>query len=131
LSSWWRARASYTYLDQTAALEDDAPAGAIADVSPGLNPRHQVSLWTSFDLPRRLELDVLAYYVSRLEVEPPVEDYIQADLQLSARLGRRVRLALIGQDIFASRHVEFPQPGFNPARRAIERQLRGKASWAF
>jgi outer membrane receptor for ferric coprogen and ferric-rhodotorulic acid len=131
LSPSWRTRASYTYLDQTARLEDNAPAGAIPDVSPGLNPRHQIGLWSSFDLPGNLELDVLGRYVSRLDIEPEIEDYLQADVQLGARVGDHLRVAVIGRDLFAARHSEFPQPGFVPERRAIERQLRGKASWEF
>jgi iron complex outermembrane receptor protein len=100
-------------------------------VSPGLNPRHQIGLWSSFDLPGNLELDVLGRYVSRLEIEPAVEDYLQADVQLGASIGDHLRVALIGRDLLSERHVEFPQPGFVPQRRAVERQLRGRASWRF
>jgi hypothetical protein len=124
-------RASYTYLDEEARLEDDAPAGAIADASPGLNPAHQAGLWTSFDLPQNLELDVIGRYVSRLDVEPEVDAYLQADVQLESRIGPSFRIALIGRDLLAPRHVEFPQSGFVPARRAIERQVRARAVWAF
>ena len=129
LSSWWRMRASYTHLDEEGGLEDNAPAGAIAEANPGFDPAHQLGLWTSFDLPRDLELDVLARYVSRLEVEPPVDDYLQADVTLGMRVGEQLRLALIGRDLLAPRQVEFPQSGSN--RRAIERQVRARASWTF
>jgi iron complex outermembrane receptor protein len=129
VSSWWRVRGSYTYVNETAGLNEDAPAGAIPDASPELNPHHQIGLWSSLDLPRSLELDLLARYVSPLDVEPRVEDYLQADIQLGLRIGENVRMALIGRDLFAPRHVEFPRSG--ASRRAIERQLRGKASWIF
>jgi iron complex outermembrane receptor protein len=131
VNPWWRTRASYTLLDQTTGLEDDAPAGAIPDFNPGLDPEHQIGLWNSFDLPGTLELDVLGRYVSRLEIEPVVEDYLQADVQLGATIGDHLRVALIGRDLLSERHVEFPQPGFVPERRAVERQLRGRASWRF
>jgi iron complex outermembrane recepter protein len=129
VSSWWRMRASYTYLNEEAGLEDDAPAGAIAEANPGFDPRHQLGLWTSVDLPENLELDVLGRYVSRLDVEPAVEDYLQADLQLGIRVGETLRLAIIGRDLLAPRHVEFPQS--TTSRRAIERQFRAKALWTF
>ena len=129
MSQWWRMRASYTYLDEESGLEDDAPAGVIAEANPGFDPTHQVGLWTSFDLPKNLELDVLGRYVSRLEVDPPVEDYLQADIQLGVRVGQTLRLAIIGRDLLTARHVEFPQS--TTSRRAIERQLRAKASWTF
>ena len=131
VSSRWRMRASYTYLDQEAGLEDNAPAGAIPDASPGLNPAHQAALWTSLDLPQNLELDVIGRYVSRLDVEPEVDAYLQADVKLESRIGPALRIALIGRDLFSPRHVEFPPSGFVPARRAIERQVRARAIWAF
>ena len=127
---WWRMRVSYTLLDETARLEDDAPAGAIPDAAPHLNPTHQAGIWASFDLPKHLELDVNARYVSRLDTEPVVEDYLQADVQLAVRVGEKVRLALIGRDLLARRHVEFPRGGA-AARNAIERQVRVRASWTF
>jgi hypothetical protein len=126
-----RLRGTYTYLDQTASLEDDAPANAIPDVAPGLNPQHQLWLWASFDLPENVELDVLTRYVSRLRIEPEVSDYLQADIQVAVALGERGRVALIARDLLSARHVEFPQPGFTLNRREIERQIRGKATWIF
>jgi iron complex outermembrane receptor protein len=130
LNEWWRVRASYTYLEETARLEDDAPVGAIADANAGLNPAHQAMLWTALDLPQNLELDLQARYVSRLEVAPVVEDYLQADVQLGLSLGENLRVAVIGRDLLAPRHVEFPV-GSSAPRRAIERQLRAKAAWTF
>ena len=131
LRPWWRMRLSYTRLHQNAALEDDAPAGAIPDAAPGLNPSHQAGLWASFDLPKNLELDVIARYVSELDVDPVINDYLQADVQLGMRVGDKLHLALIGRDLLATRHVEFPRGGAPETRRAIERQLRGRASWTF
>ena len=130
MSPWWRMRASYTHLDQTAGLEDDAPEGAIPDANPGLNPAHQVALWAALDLPQNLELDLQARYVSQLEVNPVVEDYLQADVRLGLRIGEKLQLALIGRDLLAPRHVEFPTSS-SAIRRAVERQLRAKGSWIF
>ena len=46
-SSRWRIRASYTYLNMTAGLDDGVPPGTIADVNPGLNPSHQLGVCSS------------------------------------------------------------------------------------
>jgi len=46
-SSRWGIRASYTYLNMSAGLEADVLPGTIADVNPGLNPSHQLSVWSS------------------------------------------------------------------------------------
>jgi iron complex outermembrane receptor protein len=124
---WWRMLASYTYLDEEGGLEADAPAGAIPEVNPGFDPRHQIRLWSSFDLPANLEFDVLARYVSRLAVEPQVEEYLQTDVKVGMRIGRKLHLAVIGRDLLTARHVEFP----SMTRRAIERQLQASGSWTF
>jgi outer membrane receptor protein involved in Fe transport len=129
LSPRWRLRASYTYLDESARLEDGAPPGSIVDANPGLNPAHQAALWTSVDLPQNLELDILGRYASRLEVDPAVSKYLQADVQLGMRIGEQLRVALIGRDLLSPRHVEFPRGSLGP--RAIERQVRARASWTF
>ena len=50
----WRLRASYTYLNLTAGLDEGALPGTIADINPGLNPSHQLSLWNSLDLPGKI-----------------------------------------------------------------------------
>ena len=132
LSPRWRMRAHYTYLNMEAGLNDDAPAGSVADVSPGLNPKHQFGLWSSNDLPQNLQLDVMGRYVSELSGPlPPVAGYLQADARLGWVISEHFGVALIGRDLLSRRHVEFPQPGSSIGRRAIERQLRGRLSWAF
>lgn len=131
MSPQWRLRANYTYLDGNEALEAGAPAGAIPDLTPELNPQHQAGLWSSFDLPRNLEVDLIARYVGRLDIEPEVSDYLQTDLQIGWRVRDDLRVAISGRDLLAETHVEFPQSGFVPGRRAIERQVRAHGSWTF
>ena len=131
LSPQWRMRASYTYLKMTAGLADDAVPGSVADVSPGLNPQHQLAVWSATDLPGDLELDLIAKYVSPLDVTPEVDDYVQADARLGLELSRSIRVALIGRNLLATRTVEFPTSGSASNRRAVERQLRGNLAWTF
>jgi iron complex outermembrane receptor protein len=132
LSPRWRMRGSYTYLNIKAGLNSDAPAGALPDVTPGLNPTHQASLWSSTDLPENIQLDLLARYVGVLRGPglrvPPL---VQADVQVGLRLNSNLGFAVVGRDLFSSRHLEFIAPGFTPAPRAIERQVRARMSWRF
>jgi iron complex outermembrane receptor protein len=135
-SSGWGIRASYTYLNMTAGVDEGAPPGTIADVVPGLNPSHQFSVWSSLDLPWNLELDVMGRYVSELEGAQPagdeVDQYVQADARLGLTLTPRIRLELIGRDLLSRRRIEFFQTATNPSRGgAIERQVRAKLSWTF
>ena len=132
----WRLRASYTYLKMTAGLEDDAPTGTLADVNPGLNPSHHLSLWSSLDLPGNLELDVIGRYVSELPGPQTggdeVAEYVQADARLGVPLTPRVGLEVIGRDLLSRRRTEFFQSPTTPGRGgAIPRQVRARLSWTF
>jgi len=132
----WRVRASYTYLNMTAGLDDDAVPGTIADVNPGLNPSHQLGVWNSVDLPGSLELDVIGRYVSELPgTEPPgdeVDDYVEADARIGFEVTPRIRFALIGRNLLSPRRLEFFQSPTAPGRGgAIERQARANIAWTF
>jgi iron complex outermembrane receptor protein len=132
LSPRWRMRGSYTYLNMTSRLNDDAAAGSVADVNAGLNPSHQFGLWSSTDLPGDIELDVMGRYVSELEATASqVDGYLQADARLGISLNRSIAIAMVGRNLLSARRVEFPQSGFVPRRQAIERQVRAKLSWTF
>jgi iron complex outermembrane receptor protein len=132
----WHVRASYTYLNMTAGLDDDAVPGTIADVNPGLNPSHQLGLWNSVDLPGNLELDLIGRFVSDLEGgEPPgdeVDEYVQADARFGLEVTPRLAFALIGRNLLSPRRLEFFQSPTAPGRGgAIERQLRANVSGTF
>jgi iron complex outermembrane receptor protein len=135
-SPHWRVRASYTYLNMKAGLEDGVLPGTLPDVNPGLNPSHQLAVWNSFDLPGNLELDVMGRYISELEgtaaAGDEVDDYVQADARLGLALTSGIRLELIGRDLLSRRRIEFFQSAANPGRGgAIARQLRARLTWAF
>ena len=135
-SSRWGIRASYTYLHMTAGVDQDALPGTIADVNPGLNPSHHLSVWSSLELPWNLELDVIGRYVSELEgtdaAGDEVDEYVQADARLGLALTSSVRFELIGRDLLSRRRIEFFQSPATPGRGgAIERQVRAKLSWTF
>ena len=136
VSTRWGIRASYTYLNMTADVDEGALPGTIADVNPGLNPSHQLSVWSSLDLPGNVELDVMGRYTSQLEgteaAGDEVDQYVQADARLGLALAPRVRLDLIGWNLLSRRRIEFFQSPTNPGRGgAIARQLRARLRWTF
>jgi iron complex outermembrane recepter protein len=136
VSSQWRVRASYTYLNMTAGLDDGVLPGTIPDVNPGLNPSHQLGVWNSFELPANLELDVIGRYISELEATEAIGDevdaYVQADARLGLTLTPRIAFELIGRNLLSRRRVEFFQSASTPGRGgAIARQLRARLTWTF
>ena len=134
--SWWRLRGAYTFL-RVLHTETD-PGAVLASNLKGESPQHQVSLRSSLDLPRRVELDLWVRYVSGLEFQdspgsPATE--IDGYLTLDARLGWRpwssLELSLVGQNLLQSEHREFlPQQILTQATQ-VGRSVYGKVDWHF
>jgi iron complex outermembrane receptor protein len=132
LARGWRVRANYSLLQMEVEPRADAPPGAATDVVPGLNPTHQASLWSSFDLPHGIELDAVARYVSGLDAPvPPISDYLTADAKLTWRITPALRAGLVGQDLLQRRHVEFKPPQGVVAQRYIPRRISVFVAWRF
>ena len=128
----WRVRANYALLKMKVEPRADAPAGAATDVVAGLNPTHQASLWSSFDLPRGIELDVIGRYVSELAAPVPViSDYLTADVKATWRITPAVRVGLVGQDLLQRRHAEFKPPQGVVGQRYVPRRVSAFFGWRF
>jgi iron complex outermembrane receptor protein len=132
LAREWRIRANYSLLNMEVEPRSDAPAGAVTDVLPGLNPTHQASVWSSFDLPHGIEADIIGRYVSELEAPvPPVSDYLTADAKVTWRVHPSFRVGLVGKDLLQKRHVEFRPPQGVVAQRYIPRRVSAFVTWQF
>jgi iron complex outermembrane recepter protein len=125
----WRLRASYTYVHSFAELTQGRP-GEVVDALGGPNPRHQAGFESSWDIGRTIELDVHARYVDSLKVTG-VPHYAQADVRIGWRPVPALTLALVGQDLLASRHREYGADVFVPDLREIERRVVGRVVWRF
>jgi iron complex outermembrane receptor protein len=139
LAGTWRAtralriRATYAFLNERIVLAPDAPPNTFNETVRGSDPKHQASLWASFDLPAGLELDAIGRYVG----ETPyfgIPDYATADLRLGWQAGPRLELSLVGQDLLQHRHLEFPTTGtftYGADQRFIPRRGYARAAWRF
>jgi iron complex outermembrane receptor protein len=128
----WRLRFGYAYLHMEVQPRKNAPAGTSLDPVPGLNPEHQASIWSSLDLAKGFDFDLITRYVSPLPGGPnDVPDYVTGDAKLGLTIGDHFRLSLIGRDLFQRRHVEFRFPGYVPELRAIERRVLAAVAWVF
>lgn len=130
---WWRLRFGYAYLKMEVQRRKDAPPGTIIDPVPGFNPEHQASVWSSFDLPGGMDLDLMVRYVSPLPggTAQDVPNYLSGDAKLGLHLGSSFRLSLVGRDLLQPRHVEFRFPAYIPEQRAIERRVYAGIAWIF
>jgi iron complex outermembrane recepter protein len=72
----------------------------------GNDPKHQLQLRSSHDLPHDLELDLMLRHVGALP-DPVVPAYTSLDARLGWHLNRRTDLSLTVQNLFNPRHLEF------------------------
>lgn len=126
LTDWWRLR-----LADTEIRISIRPRPGSTDVSYGANesfdPRQQVSLRSSFDLPHGLSLDVAYRHVSKLSHQN-TPAYGEMDLRLGWQLRSNIELSFDGQNLLHRAHAEFIGAG---GVRQIERSLYGKLLWSF
>jgi iron complex outermembrane receptor protein len=128
-----RIRATYSFLSERIALSPDAPANTFNETVRGSDPKHQVSLWASFDLPAGIELDAIGRYVGETPYTG-IPDYGTADLRLGWQASPRLELSLVGQDLLQHRHLEFPSTGtfvYAADPRFIPRRGYARAAWHF
>jgi iron complex outermembrane receptor protein len=127
-----RVSASYSYLD----LRLD-PAGADLNRGrflEGSTPRHQFGLRSSTDLPGRFRLDALFRRVAAIRQIPLIVSgeglpgYSSLDLRVAWDGWRQMEVALVGQNLLQSRHLEFGPP---ESRGEVQRGVYAKVAWGF
>lgn len=133
----WRLHLAYSWL-RASLKNEPGRSGLVPDTRNGSQPRHQVSLRSSFDLRQDLELDLWLYYVDRLPglvtVAPAFTTSVDSYLSVNARIGWRPRkdleLSLVGTHLIGPPHVEFVQETY-PFPEQVERSLYGQMKWSF
>lgn len=132
---WWRLRGAYTYLR---VLRTETDPGAFFTNMKGESPRHQVSLRSSLDPIRSVELDLWLRYVSGLTFQdtptaPPVniDGYLTLDCRIAWRPWRRLELALVGQNLLQDEHREFLPQQITTQATEVGRSFYGKVTWQF
>jgi iron complex outermembrane receptor protein len=104
-SSFWRLSAGFAQLSESLQLKP-ASVDPPALLATGLDPAHSWTLRSSFDLPYRSELDVIARRVSALS-NPSVPAYLAVDIRAGWRPCKPLELSITGQNLFGGAHGEF------------------------
>ncbi len=129
----WHLQGGYTFLRQSLRV-----APGKFDLNAALNetadPRHQLSLRTSVDLPHAVGLDAALRWVDELRVNDGptiaiVPSYAELDLSIRWRSANGLELSIVGRNLLHDRHLEY---GFPSATRGeISRAVYGKVAWSF
>jgi len=129
LTSRWRVRAGYAYLDleidQHIARENER-AGTSEN---GQSPRHQGHLRSYWSLTRTVEFDTALYLVDDLTYFG-VPSYARLDARVGWSPIRELCLSVVGQNLLDDRHSEFGELGFDTVTEA-KRAAFGSIAWRF
>ncbi len=121
-----RLRASYSYLNMNLSTNARLGLGASPASVVGSSPRHEVSAQSSFDLPKKFQLDMIFRYVSALPaVSAPA--YSTGDARLAWRFHPHIEFSVVGRNLFQPQHVEYAADPGGPV--AIRRSVYAALAW--
>ena len=114
VTDWWKLYGAYTLLQMhlhrnergLTASQRTALASQEAGFE-GQSAQNQVYLWSSFDLPREVQLDLIGRYVDELPGSPPgIKSYVALDARLAWKPRKNLEFAVVGQNLIGDEHLE-------------------------
>lgn len=129
-ADWWSWDLAYSYFN----LDLDASEAA---GTSGYVPRHQLSIRSSVNPSKEIELDFWLRSVGAVEAidgrnmrTTMISDYTTLDIRLAWRPRRDLELALIGQNLLQDSHLEYVQEILTLPTE-VPRGIYGKVEWSF
>lgn len=125
-ANFWRLRGSYSFLNMNLSKGAGIAVGGTPASVEGSSPRHEVEIASSFDLSKRLQLDLMYRYVSALPaVSAP--GYSTGDVNFTWRLKSGFSVSVAGSNLFQPFHVEYAADPSGPV--AIVRSVYASLVW--
>ena len=130
VAPWWRLNPSYTLLKMELHKNNRSADTISAPMAEGENPQQQFSLHSGMELPRNISLDATLRYVDSLP-SLHVGGYVTMDARIAWRATKNLEFALVGQNLFESRHAEFRPTQVEYQPTDVPRGFYGKVTWKF
>ena len=133
VSDEWSLHGGYTFLNEHLRVK---PGGY--DLDDALNetadPRHQLSLRSSLNLPMHTEFDTDLRWVDELHTNNgPTPGTVPAYFELNTRVAwqasKQLELSVVGQNLLHNHHPEYGFPV--PTSVEIDRSVYGKVAWRY
>ncbi|HTE15534.1 MAG TPA: TonB-dependent receptor [Burkholderiales bacterium] len=105
VTDWWRLTAGYNALREHLRFEPDSLDVAGIQAA-GNDPKYQISLRSSMNLPYGLQLDVAVRNVGALP-NPRLPGYAEADARIAWQVRKDFELSLAGFNLLHESHPEF------------------------
>ena len=105
-TKYWKLRGSYSYLHMDLKKASGTALGGTPQSVEGSSPQHEADVQSSFDLPKRLQLDLIYRFVSGLPAQS-VAAYSTGDARIAWRTKSHIELSVVGRNLFQPFHVEY------------------------
>jgi iron complex outermembrane receptor protein len=126
----WRLRASYTFLRMQ--LRTRSAIKSFTEDSEGINPTHQVSLWSDVDLGRRVEWGLGLRHIDNLpSLLEQIPSYTELETRIAWRPTRNLELAIVGRNLLHAHHPEFSPTVITTRNVQVDRAVYGKITLRF
>ena len=133
LRDGWRITANHSYLKIKFKL---GGSDLIEEFEDRQSPTHRISLLSSWDLSRNMQLDVGGYYVGRalaggfVRRKEEIPPHVRANVRWQWRPVPSTRIELGAQDLFDPQVIQFePEAFFRGAPAG--RNIYGRITWSF
>lgn len=127
----WRLQGNYSFLDISTSSNEllktfDPTTGGAAKV----NPQHQFSVRSNYDISDRLQFNLWLRYTSAIGFYN-IPGFITMDTKLAFKPVKDVELFLVGQNLFSEYHREFVSDNIPSIPALIPRGIYVGARWQF
>lgn len=129
VSGRWKVSPGYSTLRMLLQRDPSGHDSAIG-LTAGNSPGHQFEVRSMLNLLRSIEWDSSLKYVAALPGQN-ISGYTRLDTRLGWRIGEFLELSISGQNLAASRHVEFLDNSGLFVQTEIPRMVSVKATWRF
>jgi iron complex outermembrane receptor protein len=106
VTHFWRVSAAETWARMVLHAHSPQMPQGFMQILSGESPLEQLSIQSTFLLPRNLELNAASGYVSRL-ANQQVPPYTRLDFRLAWQPAERLQFSIGGQNLLAARHAEY------------------------
>lgn len=130
VTQFWTLSPGYAYLSthlHTFAGSQDFSTPAWTE---GGVPDHQAQLRSSASLPWKIEWDISAFFVNRLPAQS-IPSYTRLDTGIDWRVGKRIAISLVGQNLLRDLHPEYNGPASSVEPGQMRRSAYAKIAWSF
>jgi iron complex outermembrane receptor protein len=130
ITNRWTLSPGYALLQMHLHTEAGSTDTVTAIDTEGSNPRHQFLLRSHVDLRRGFTWDANLNYVDALPAQQ-IPSYVRLDSQLTWRLGERMDVGLVGQNLLQNQHAESNDmlTIVNPS--LVKRSAFARITWRF